>query len=133
MTQQLLSILFLGGLLTMSGCHQSVIADRTPRSQSESAATEVFFDPSERYASHAVAVADHVHGNDVALLINVKNALIREPKLERYMLEVGVLDGAVTLYGEVGSHEHREMAEQIARNVHGVESVKSGIAVVNPI
>ena len=124
-------MLLIGGWLTVSGCNKSVIADHIPKSANESYATAVFFDRSEPDASHAIA--PRVPNNDVALLINVKNALVRESRLELYTLEVGVLDGAVTLYGEVDTHEHRMMAEQIARNVRGVESVKSGIAVMNPV
>lgn len=68
--------------------------------------------------------------NDIALLIKVKTALATEPSLQRFALDAGVLDGVVTLYGEVDSSEHRAVAERIARRIHGVEEVKSGIAVI---
>jgi hypothetical protein len=68
--------------------------------------------------------------NDVALLIKVKTALSAEPSLARFALDAGVLDGVVTLYGEVETSEHRAVAERIARRIQGVEEVKSGIAVI---
>jgi hypothetical protein len=68
--------------------------------------------------------------NDVALLIKVKTALSAEPSLRGFALDAGVLDGVVTLYGEVDTSEHRAAAERIARRIQGVEEVKSGIAVI---
>ena len=66
---------------------------------------------------------------EVALLIKVKTALVADPRLIPFMLEVGVLGGVVTLYGQVETNEHKAIAEHIARQVHGVLEVKSGIAV----
>ncbi len=68
---------------------------------------------------------------DIALLIKVKSALVAEPGLRPFALDAGVLDGVVTLYGEVDTFERRAMAERIARDVRGVEEVKSGIIVAS--
>lgn len=76
-----------------------------------------------------VVTADNKPG-EVALLIKVKSALIAEPRLKPFSLEVGVLGTVVTLYGQVDTVEHKSIADQIARSVHGVEQVESGIAVV---
>jgi osmotically-inducible protein OsmY len=67
--------------------------------------------------------------NDVALLIKVKTALVKDPDLKAFPLEVGVLGGVVTLYGQVDTPERRANAERIARRVQGVAQVKSSIAV----
>ena len=89
--------------------------------------TAVLYGWSSRYGRLAF---DHTKpDHDVALLIKVKTALVGEPGLKPYVLEVGVLRGVVTLYGEVDTVEQCAMAERIARNVQGVEVVKSGIAV----
>jgi len=71
--------------------------------------------------------------NDVALLIKVKTALVKDPDLKTFPLEVGVLGGVVTLYGQVDTAERRAAAERIARRVHGVAEVKSSIAVNAPV
>jgi hypothetical protein len=66
---------------------------------------------------------------DLALLIDVKSALIKEPVLKTFSIDVGVLSGVVTLYGAVDTPAHRDRAAQIAQNVSGVHTVKTGIAV----
>ena len=71
--------------------------------------------------------------NDVALLIKVKTALVKDPDLKTFPLEVGVLGGVVTLYGQVDTAELRAAAERIAWRVHGVAEVKSSIAVNAPV
>ena len=68
--------------------------------------------------------------SDIALLIKVKSALVAEPGLKPFALDAGVLDGVVTLYGEVDTFERRAMAERIARDVRGVQEVKSSIVVI---
>ena len=71
--------------------------------------------------------------SDIGLLIRVKAALDDEPGLKRFPLDVGVMRGVVTLYGEVDSPERYAQAVQIAQNVPGVQAVKSGIAVVRRV
>ena len=71
--------------------------------------------------------------NDVALLIKVKTALVKDPDLTAFPLEVGVLGGVVTLYGQVDTAERRAAAERVARRVQGVAEVKSNIAVNAPV
>lgn len=76
-----------------------------------------------------VSIVEHAPEHDIALLIKVKNALMADPELKT--LEVGVQGGIVTLYGEVATREQRIKAERIARNIRGVATVKSGIAVAS--
>src|SRR4051812_4996601 len=71
--------------------------------------------------------------HDVALLIKVKSALGGTPELRPFSIEVGVLNGVVTLYGQVDTAERRVIAERVAIEVRGVASVKSGIAVTSPV
>lgn len=80
-------------------------------------------------APPAAVVVERAPEHDVALLIKVKDALVAEPELRRFGLEVGVQGGVVTLYGEVATRAQRDKAEHIARNISGVAVVKSGIAV----
>lgn len=69
--------------------------------------------------------------SDEGLAIKVKSALISDPSLKVFPLEVGTLRGVVTLYGTVNSPEDRAKAVQIAQNVPGVQEVKSNISIVS--
>ena len=80
-----------------------------------------------------LSIKQHQPNNEVALLIKVKTALVKDPDLKAFPLEVGVLGGVVTLYGQVDTAERRAAAERIARRVHGVAEVKSSIAVNAPV
>ena len=91
-------------------------------------ATAALYGWSSRYAR---AAADGRRpDSDIALLIKVKSALVAAPALQPFALDAGVLDGVVTLYGEVDTFERRAMAERIARDVRGVQEVKSSIVVI---
>ncbi len=106
---------------------QSLRAEGPAHGQAETQALSLPYGWAGRYTH--VVTADN-KPSEVALLIKVKSALTAEPRLKPFSLEVGVLGTVVTLYGQVDTVEHRSIAEQIARNVHGVDEVKSGIAVV---
>lgn len=105
------SILAVGGVVTLcvAGCGQDILS------------------------ANAEPVPAVVVEHDVALLIKVKNALVAEPELRPFGLDVGVQGGVVTLYGEVATREQRDKAEHIARSVRGVALVKSGIAVTQSV
>jgi hypothetical protein len=125
----LAAIVAVGGVSLFAGCDRELNAD---------GATAL--DPAPIYATASTygwsthftrfEQAERSPNNDIALLIKVKTALGAEPSLQRFALDAGVLDGVVTLYGEVDSSEHRAVAERIARRIQGVEEVKSGIAVI---
>jgi osmotically-inducible protein OsmY len=121
-------VLIAAGCL-LAGCEKDMNMDGAAALySSEVYATAAMYGWSNRYAR--VGIDERAPNNDVALLIKVKTALGAEPRLKPFALDAGVLDGVVTLYGEVDSSEHRAMAEQITRHVQGVEEVKSGIAVI---
>jgi osmotically-inducible protein OsmY len=80
-------------------------------------------------AAMPVSIVQQAPEHDIALLIKVKNAQMSDPDLKT--LEVGVQGGVVTLYGKVATPEQRMKAERIARNIRGVATVKSGIAVAS--
>ena len=113
----------------LAGCEKDMNMDGSAAlDPTETYATAAVYGWSNHYAR--VALDERRPNNDIALLIKVKSALVAEPRLKPFGLEAGVLDGVVTLYGEVDSSEHRAMAERITRQVRGVAEVKSGIAVI---
>lgn len=113
----------------LAGCERDMNMDGAAAlDANETYATAAVYGWSNHYAR--VALDERRPNNDIALLIRVKSALVAEPRLKPYALDAGVLDGVVTLYGEVDSSEHRAMAERITRQVQGVAEVKSGIAVI---
>jgi osmotically-inducible protein OsmY len=120
-----LTLLVVTGLA--AGCGGDTAAKRTARAQIDGYSAAALHARTSPYAR--LAGDQQPRHNDVALLIKVKTALVDSPGLKPFALEVGVLNGVVTLYGEVDTIERRAMAERIARDVRGVASVKSGIAV----
>ncbi|MEO8440884.1 MAG: BON domain-containing protein [Betaproteobacteria bacterium] len=113
----------------LAGCEKDMNMDGAAALDAEGTyATAAVYGWGDHYAR--VALDERRPNNDVALLIRVKSALVAEPGLKPFALDAGVLDGVVTLYGEVDSSEHRAMAERITRQVQGVAEVNSGIAVI---
>ena len=113
----------------LAGCEKDMNMDGAAAlDANETYATAAVYGWSNHYAR--VALDERRPNNDIALLIRVKRALVAEPRLKPFALDAGVLDGVVTLYGEVDSSEHRAIAERITRQVRGVAEVKSGIAVI---
>ena len=122
-----LALMAAGCLL--AGCEKDMNMDGAAAlDANDTYATAAVYGWSNHYAR--VALDEPKPNNDIALLIRVKSALVAEPRLKPFALDAGVLDGVVTLYGEVDSSEHRAMAERITRKVQGVAEVKSGIAVI---
>lgn len=118
--------------LTLAASGRNLNADHAAtRDSGETYATAAVYGWTSGYAR--LAVDQDKPNNDVALLIKVKTALVGAPDLKPFALEVGVLGGVVTLYGEVDTAEHRAMAERIARAVKGVAAVNSGIAVLQRV
>jgi hypothetical protein len=67
---------------------------------------------------------------DIGLLIKVKSALLDEPGLRAFPIDVGVAGGIVTLYGAVDTVERRVRAAQLAQSIEGVQTVNSAIKIV---
>ena len=123
------TIVLLAAGCLLASCEKDMNMDGAAAlDANDSYATAAVYGWSDHYAR--VALDERRPNNDIALLIRVKGALVAEPRLKPFSLDAGVLDGVVTLYGEVDSSEHRAMAEWITRQVQGVAEVKSGIAVI---
>lgn len=67
--------------------------------------------------------------DDATITARVKYALIANDSTGGLSIDVDTMDGEVTLSGEVGSDQEKQLAERIAGNVDGVEDVKSELKV----
>lgn len=63
---------------------------------------------------------------------NVEDALVRDPYVERYEIDVSVVDGEVYLYGDVDSTFEKSQADDVAARQIGVEEVNNFLTVNDP-
>lgn len=61
----------------------------------------------------------------------VRDALIRDPYVERYQIDTHVVNGVVSLYGSVDSFFEKAMADDVVAEVPGVIAVKNHLEVNN--
>ena len=67
--------------------------------------------------------------DDAGITAKVKAAFVRDPAVSALDVKVETFKGMVQLSGFVNSQEEKSRAEQIARNVQGVQNVKNNISV----
>jgi osmotically-inducible protein OsmY len=67
--------------------------------------------------------------DDATVTAKVKTALVAEPGLKAFAINVDTAGGVVTLKGTTDSQEHRQKAAQVASNVEGVQSVVNQLEV----
>lgn len=67
--------------------------------------------------------------DDTALAARVKTALIAAPGLKSSAINVDAANGVVTLAGTTENPEKRDLAEQLASNVEGVQSVQNTLVI----
>ncbi|MCF7837628.1 MAG: BON domain-containing protein [Candidatus Marinimicrobia bacterium] len=70
--------------------------------------------------------------SDRRIEVNLKNALARDPSVERYQIDVSVVDGEVYLAGAVDSTFEKAVADNVAARQLGVEVVHNFLTVNNP-
>jgi len=67
--------------------------------------------------------------DDMSITASVKNEIFQDPQLKIFQIHVETFKNQVQLSGFVDSRKEYTRAEQIARNVKGVESVKNNLIV----
>jgi osmotically-inducible protein OsmY len=67
--------------------------------------------------------------DDATITARVKYALIENDSTEGLSIDVDTRNGTVTLSGEVDNAQEKQLAEQVAGNVEGVEEVTSKLTV----
>ncbi len=69
--------------------------------------------------------------SDKAIARDVRQTLRRDPYVERYEVDVSVVDGTVYLAGRVDSYFEKAQADDLASRVDGVETVSNALEVVD--
>ncbi len=77
------------------------------------------------------STADKSAVNDAVIASGVREQLIKHSELAGYPITVDVVQGNVTLRGQVDRSGQREAAERLAKGVDGVESVSNRIFVAS--
>lgn len=67
--------------------------------------------------------------DDAAVTAKVKADLIKDDTVKATEIQVETTEGVVQLSGFVGSEEARQRAEQLAKSIEGVKSVRNDLAV----
>ena len=112
-----LPLLVVLALALVAGCSQET-ADRAAKAV-ENAPGQM-----ERQAERSLAVLD-----DVTVTTKVKAALIAEPNLKGFAIDVDTAQNVVTLTGTVQSDDARAAAERVTKQVEGVKEVRNNITV----
>ncbi len=60
---------------------------------------------------------------------NIRDALLRDPYVDRYEITVSVIDGTAYLYGNVDSYFEKGIADDVASRANGVTEVKNRLDV----
>lgn len=84
-----------------------------------------------RVKNHLRVRMDNPPSND-KLEQNVKDALTRDPYVDRYQIAVTAIDGVIYLNGTVDSYYEKSHAEDVASRINGVTTVYNGLTVSHP-
>ncbi len=79
-----------------------------------------------------LSVRPEVTPADAVLAENVRDALRRDPYVDRFEITVMVINGKVYLYGDVDSGFEKSWAETVAGRVDGVYDVQNSLVVSRP-
>ena len=111
------SAVTLAVVLALTACKQETRTVVTEPSAGVPVAAQI-----ERQVENAGAALD-----DASITGKVKAALIADPRVKGFSIDVDTKENVVTLNGAVASAEAREQAVQIAKSVSGVKDVKNNL------
>ena len=112
------------GIVTLTGTVSNVKARRAA-AQDAANTTGVW------RVKNYLKVRPLVDKTDADIADQIRNALLVDPFVERYEIDVHVHDGAAVLAGEVTSYFEKWQAEDLAARVSGVTSVVNRLQVEN--
>lgn len=117
----LIDVITRDGIVSLSGSVDNILArDRAARVAESIKGV--------RSVVNNVGVACIIRDDDV-IAADVRTALMYDPVTEEFEIAVDVVDGVVTLKGEVDSWEERRLAEYITKGVKGVRGVENALTV----
>ncbi len=127
-----LLVLLLSALgLSLAACGERQSAESIGRSidQTVEKGGEKMSQAAETAGEKLAAAGQAV--DDTALEARVKAALIAAPGLKSSAIHVDAANGVVTLAGTTENPEKRDLAEQLASNVEGVQFVQNTLVIQN--
>ena len=80
-------------------------------------------------ASTATRESTGEYVDDSTVTAKVKTALVKDPVVSAYAVNVKTYKGVVQLSGFVNTADEKTRAEEVARGVHGVKSVTNSLIV----
>jgi len=113
------------GIVTLRGVVSNLGAKRAAKSDAQNV-TGV------KYVRNNLKVRPSLIPENAVLKEQIEAALLRDPEIERYDVDVNVWDGEVTLRGEVDNYLEKYRAEGIIQDLKGVVSVINAIEVTDP-
>ncbi len=113
------------GIVTLRGVVSNLGAKRAAKSDAQNV-TGV------KYVRNNLKLRPSLIPKNAVLKEQIEAALLRDPEIERYDLDVNVWDGEVTLRGEVDNYLEKYRAEGIVQDLKGVVSVINAIEVTDP-
>jgi len=76
-----------------------------------------------------MSVRSQAQMSDLEIKNKIRKALIRDPYINRYDINITVVDGVVYLSGAVDSYYEKAQADDVASRVNGVIAVENNISV----
>lgn len=67
--------------------------------------------------------------NDAEIAGDIREALLRDPYVDRFQIDASVIDGTAYLFGTVDSYFEKWQADEVASKVNGVTSVRNNLIV----
>lgn len=114
-----------GGVVTLSGTVDNIIEkERALRIAKMTRGVSSVIDRLE------VEATDR---SDAAIAEDVAQALFIDPATDAWEIEVAVMDGTVTLSGEVSSYAERTLGGNVAKSVRGVRALHNRLDVSHPV
>jgi osmotically-inducible protein OsmY len=113
------------GIVTLRGIVSNLGAKRAAESDAQNV-TGV------KYVRNNLKVRPSFIPKKEVLKKQIEAALLRDPEIERYEVDVNVWDGEVTLRGEVDNYLEKYRAEGIVQDLKGVVSVINALDVTDP-
>lgn len=102
----------------------ALAGDATTKSQSEESRTEAMKHKSKDMMDRAGSAA-----SDLRMHVALEAELARNDELSAMLINTDVRDGVALLEGEVKTDEQRELANELAESVEGVQSVQNELKV----
>lgn len=139
-TDRVLMAIFLSAALGLAGCQQEGTAEKAGKKIDTAAENagkkfdrmtekvgEKLEDAKETVIDKSESTGEYI--DDSVITLKVKSAILNDPLLKAYQIEVTTVNGVVTLSGAVDSEQSISRAMEVVNNQEHVKSVQSNLIV----